>query len=189
MYFEPTSFKLKDGKEAEITDIKPEYREDMINNYFSYFDEVEKGESAYGSDIGILLSYTKESYEDEVEWFNKKLKKVESDEQIARVAIVDGHPVGLIDIRKGGLGRKHIGELGIAIRKDYRGLGVGKALMEDALRLAKGWGKIATLALFEGNKSAYTLYKKLGFEEYGRLEDAMELRNKSLTEILMFKKL
>ncbi len=189
MYYEPIQVKLKNDVDAEITDIKPEYQNDMISNYFTVFDEIERGKSKYGSDVGILLSYTKESYEEEVAWFNKKLQKIENDEQIARVAVVAGHPVGLVDIRKGGLGRRHMGEIGIFIRKDYRGMGVGKALMEDVLKLAKGWVKIAVLSVFEENKAAYNLYKKLGFEEYGRLEDAIELRNKKITEIWMYKRL
>lgn len=62
----------------------------------------------------------------------------------------------------------HVGSLGIGVLADYRGQGVGKALIQAALQQAriKGLTRIE-LTVFENNKPAIALYKKLGFVTEG----------------------
>lgn len=63
---------------------------------------------------------------------------------------------------------KHQCLMAIIVDKDYRGKGVGKALIQEIMKLAKDSFKIELLHLevYEGNP-AYYLYEKLGFEKYG----------------------
>lgn len=58
----------------------------------------------------------------------------------------------------------HVGSLGIGVLADYRGQGVGEALIRAALHQAKirGLTRIE-LTVFENNKPAIALYEKLGF--------------------------
>jgi RimJ/RimL family protein N-acetyltransferase len=58
----------------------------------------------------------------------------------------------------------HVAELGIGVRKDYRGVGVGMALMRTAQEWAKavGFEKI-TLVVRASNAVARRLYEKCGF--------------------------
>ena len=58
----------------------------------------------------------------------------------------------------------HVGSLGIGVLADYRGQGVGEALIRTALQKAKTKGLTRIeLTVFENNKPAIALYKKLGF--------------------------
>jgi putative acetyltransferase len=61
---------------------------------------------------------------------------------------------------------RHSGQLGIAVRDDWQGKGIGTALMEACLDLADNWLGLTRLDLrvFVDNTPAISLYKKFGFE-------------------------
>lgn len=85
------------------------------------------------------------------------------------IAVSDGLIIGWCDISA--LDRPvfaHIGSLGIGILAPYRGLGIGKKLLQTAIQKAeqKGLTRIE-LTVREKNKSAIALYKKFGFEIEG----------------------
>jgi len=65
--------------------------------------------------------------------------------------------------------RRHVGEIGMAVRDDWQGKGVGTALMEAALDLADNWLGLARLELsvYVDNVAGVALYKKSGFEIEG----------------------
>jgi [ribosomal protein S18]-alanine N-acetyltransferase len=57
----------------------------------------------------------------------------------------------------------------IAVRPEYRRLGIGRNLVKTALRAAVDRGAIsATLEVRAGNTAAQELYRDFGFEEVGR---------------------
>lgn len=62
----------------------------------------------------------------------------------------------------------HVGSLGIGVLADYRGQGIGEALIRATLQQAriKGLTRIE-LTVFENNKPAISLYEKLGFVAEG----------------------
>lgn len=81
------------------------------------------------------------------------------------VALSEERIIGWCDITS--LGRpvfNHVGSLGIGVLANYRGQGVGGALIRAALQQAKikGLTRIE-LSVFENNKPAIALYEKLGF--------------------------
>lgn len=56
----------------------------------------------------------------------------------------------------------------IAVKKEYRGMGFGKMLMNALIEDAKAQNvKAMTLEVRVSNQSAISLYKKLGFKEAG----------------------
>ena len=61
--------------------------------------------------------------------------------------------------------RRHVGTLGMAVRDDRHGQGVGSALMAAALELADGWLQLTRteLTVYTDNAPAVALYKKFGF--------------------------
>jgi putative acetyltransferase len=65
--------------------------------------------------------------------------------------------------------RRHAGEIGMAVRDDWQGKGVGTALMEAALDLADNWLNLTRLELtvYVDNAAGIALYKKFGFEIEG----------------------
>lgn len=80
-------------------------------------------------------------------------------------------PVGIIDLfRNSQEVMQHSMLVGMLVKPDYQGIGVGTLLMESAkilakrLNLARVW-----LSVFEGNTPAERLYRKAGFVECGRV--------------------
>lgn len=69
--------------------------------------------------------------------------------------------------------RRHAGNLGMAVKYEWQGRGVGTALMEAAIDLADNWLNLYRLELsvFTDNMPAIRLYKKFGFEVEGTLRD------------------
>jgi len=65
--------------------------------------------------------------------------------------------------------RRHVGEIGMAVRDDWQGKGVGTALMEAALDLADNWLNLTRieLSVYTDNAAGIALYKKFGFEIEG----------------------
>lgn len=65
--------------------------------------------------------------------------------------------------------RRHVGEIGMAVRDDWQGKGVGTALMEAALDLAGNWLNLTRLELsvYTDNAAGIALYEKFGFEIEG----------------------
>jgi ribosomal protein S18 acetylase RimI-like enzyme len=85
---------------------------------------------------------------------------------------------------------KHIGVFGIAINHDFRGGGIGKLLMDLVLKEAKDKLpdiKIVTLGVYSTNDIAKSLYKKMGFVEYGMLPEGITRSGKFEDEFLMYK--
>lgn len=65
--------------------------------------------------------------------------------------------------------RRHIGQIGMAVRDDWQGRGVGAALMQAAVDMADNWLNLLRLELevYVDNQAALRLYKKFGFEIEG----------------------
>ena len=82
-----------------------------------------------------------------------------------------GEPVGTIDLQRFSPDvMQHVTYLGMYVRADYQGLGVGTMLMEAAKVLARRLhSSRVILSVFEGNTPAETLYRKAGFVECGRI--------------------
>ena len=61
--------------------------------------------------------------------------------------------------------RSHAMHLGMTVRDDFQGRGVGSALMQALVDLADGWLNVTRLELtvFTDNAHAIALYKKFGF--------------------------
>jgi RimJ/RimL family protein N-acetyltransferase len=82
------------------------------------------------------------------------------------LAEVDGEIVGSIHVER----TKHgFGEIGMVVARDWRGRGVGSALMEAAIAWAREQGlHKLSLSVFAHNAPAIALYRKFGFVEEGR---------------------
>src|SRR5262245_14606766 len=79
--------------------------------------------------------------------------------------------VGWADIRREERpAHHHRGVLGMGVHRDYRGRGIGRALLEAALAKAKEIGLLRVdLTVYAGNTAAIALYRKCGFVEEGRI--------------------
>jgi len=82
------------------------------------------------------------------------------------VAVADGQVVGIIHVE---VSRHGFGDLGMLVHRDWRGRGVGSALLEAAIVWARGTGlhKLC-LEVFAHNEAGIALYRKAGFVQEGR---------------------
>jgi len=67
--------------------------------------------------------------------------------------------------------RRHVGEIGMAVRDDWQGKGVGSALMREVIELSDKWLNLVRLELsvYTDNEPAIRLYKRCGFTMEGTL--------------------
>lgn len=67
---------------------------------------------------------------------------------------------------------KHVGILGIVVKEEYWGRGLGTTMINDLIEWCKGNNitKKISLVTSENNYGALELYKKLGFVEEGVLK-------------------
>lgn len=80
--------------------------------------------------------------------------------------------------RDGRIKVRHIGHIvGMMVRAEARGLGLGRALLEGCIarvRCTPGI-ELLTLSVTSSNAAAVALYRAAGFERYGRLPRAIKL--------------
>jgi ribosomal protein S18 acetylase RimI-like enzyme len=98
------------------------------------------------------------------------------------VALVDGELAGSIHVDASVHG---YGEIGMAVAREWRGRGVGSALMEAAIEWARerGLHKLS-LGVFAHNAAAIALYRKFGFVEEGRRVRHIRRKNGELWDLV-----
>jgi RimJ/RimL family protein N-acetyltransferase len=97
------------------------------------------------------------------------IAKAKAQGNLILLAILDGELVGWVSLfRARHEFRRHTGQMGISVIREYRGIGIGTALMHYALDWAakQGLEKI-NLGVRASNERARALYRKFGFVEEG----------------------
>jgi putative acetyltransferase len=92
-------------------------------------------------------------------------------DQASFVALAGDRVIGHLGVsREEGPVTRHVASIGMAVASDWRGKGVGSALMTEAIAWARQMGveKLA-LSVYPDNEAALALYRKFGFQEEGRL--------------------
>ena len=87
------------------------------------------------------------------------------------VACVEGEVVGELTLNTTPTRPRmgHVGSIGIAVRDDWQGRGIGTELMRAALDLAENWLNLTRIELevYTDNAAGIALYEKFGFEKEG----------------------
>ncbi|MEI3597869.1 MULTISPECIES: GNAT family N-acetyltransferase [unclassified Oceanobacillus] len=138
-----------------------------------------------------LITVSKEfgnTLKDQIQWMKRIL---ENERETILVAEIEGKIIGWLVIQSPKRKRLlHTGSFGMMIQKDYRGLGIGKALINELLRWAERNPLIekVSLGVFSTNIRAISLYKSMGFVEEGRKIKEIKLNETEyVDDILMYK--
>ncbi len=126
--------------------------------------------------------------DEEEKWLTGQITKIKNGCGLLYWAFFEGKIIGSVDINRGSSVRDwHVGTIGLMVDKDSRSEGLGKFLLNFILGEGKKMGlKIASLNVFSDNDIAISLYKKLGFKEWGRLPDGLYRKNKFSDAIKMY---
>ncbi len=170
---------LRDGRECVIRNADRQDAEQVLAVFRLTHGETEN-----------LTSYPDEitmTSEQEAEYL---AKKTESEKETELIAVVDGKVAGTAGIDSVGRFEKvrHRAEFGIGILREYWRLGIGRALTEACIECAKraGYAQLE-LAVVSDNENAISLYKSVGFVEYGRNPDAFRSRTRGVQENVLMR--
>jgi len=121
------------------------------------------------------------------EWRRRMLGQ--QDRGITLVAEVDGRVAGLLGAVRGDRPvTAHGAEFGITVAEEYRGAGVGRAMLEaleDWARARGVWRLV--LGVFENNTNARALYESLGYEVEGVERQAVAFPDVTVNVLRMSK--
>lgn len=123
------------------------------------------------AETDYLLSYPDEQSVDEEQEARSLAEMERSDNEVELVAVLDGRIVGSAGVTAVGSRRKvvHRARFGISVLKDYWGMGIGRVLMGSCIDCARRAGYTQLeLEVVADNERALSLYRRAGFEEYGR---------------------
>lgn len=109
------------------------------------------------------------------------------------VCEVDGEIAGNCEVRFNKRSKTcHRASVGIGLKQRFWNLGIGTAMFEELIRIARARGNILQMELevAEGNIRAQALYEKMGFRVTGRKPNAFRLKNGAmLAELSMVRQL
>lgn len=172
--------RLKDGRECILRNCEETDGQAVLSNFILAHEQTD-----------FLLSYPDENTRT-VEQESQFLKsKAESDNEIEILAEVEGLVAGLSGINAVGIREKvrHRAALGISIDRSFWNLGIGTALTDACLECARqaGYEQIE-LDVVADNTSAIRMYKRAGFEEYGRNPRGFRSRYSGYQELIYMRK-
>lgn len=139
------------------------------------------------AETDYLLSYPDEGGFDPEQEGQYLKEKAESPNETEILAFVDGKVAGTAGIEAAGTKYKvrHRAEFGISILREYWGLGLGKALTKACIQCARDAGYVQLeLNVVADNVRAISLYRDLGFEEFGRNPRGFNSRESGFQELI-----
>ena len=176
-------YKLKDGRAVKIRSPRDEDIPGTLEYLRVTADETE-----------FLIRYPEECAVYTPEGERAFFARANSSENEAMlVCEAEGRIVGTCQISwSNKIKLRHRASVAIALIKEFWGLGLGKRLMEELIRIAEENEDILQIELefVEGNSRARALYESLGFRVTGVKPDAIRLKDGTLlNEYSMMKKL
>lgn len=182
MIFEPIEIKDKIGRSVVLRSAETSDGTAMLD-----YLKITAGETPFLSREPEEINLTAEQQTAFIQ------SRIDSENELMLIALIDGRHIGNCALaRLSNTQRyRHRCSVSIALYREYCGFGIGKAMMNTVLTVAKDLGyEQAELEVVADNKAAVNLYKKLGFIEYGRFPDNMKYKDGSYADaIWMMKKL
>ena len=163
---------LKDGRTATLEWLKQKDLPEVVEALNSVIRE------------GRFLIMNNEirDMEEERKWFERSIRAG----MRYLLARVDGRVVGGASIHPHTDKRAHTAEYGIFIRNGYRDLGLGTALTETFVEIAREQGlEILQLSVYASNNRAFHVYEKCGYKKCGRLTRDIKFLDGTYTDRIM----
>ena len=182
MVFQSTEIRDKQGQIVILRNAEESDAEDLIQ-----YLRVVSGETPFLVREPEEILFTTEQ---EQEFLREKK---ESAKELMLIAVANGKHIGNCSFMQLGTNRRyaHRCQIGIALYQEYCTRGIGRKMMEAVLQKAKEAGyEQAELEVIAGNERAISLYKQLGFEQYGVFPDNVKYKDGSYADaVWMMKKL
>jgi len=151
-----------------------------------YINELSK------EDTFIRFSGETISLGEEKKYVQDQIAKILRGDSTPIVVVYNEKIIGHSSVERNFIDKKrglHIGDFGLSVAREYRGDWIGQKLMETVIAQAKTQMhdlKIIRLNVYGSNTTAQNLYKKMGFQEYGRLPNGALYKGEYLDMIEMY---
>jgi RimJ/RimL family protein N-acetyltransferase len=169
-------FSASDGRKVVLRALRWEDLDDLLEMINSLVEEK----------ANITLDQ-KVSRETEIDWLSRALSRQERNEVLYVAAEVEGNVVANSEIsRRPNTCERHVGVIGIAIKKGFRDMGIGTMMTKSLVEQGRTMGlRVLTLGVFANNERAIHVYKKVGFVESGRITQKFFKDGQYIDEIVM----
>ncbi len=168
---------LKNGQILVLRNPIPDDAENMIQYL-----------NAVGGESDNLL-FGKDEFRLTVEQEKEHIKNMNQDlNSLMLLGLVENHIVSVSQIASSNRKRiAHNSEVAISVKKEYWGIGIGNAVMNELIRFGKENTAIKNISLGvrADNHHAIKLYEKVGFEKVGYHKDYFNINGDFYDEILM----
>lgn len=144
-------------------EIRPPRKTDRPEGYRDFICEL------IDEDVFIVID-RKPTLKEERGWLDAKLAGIRKGNQVLLTAWDGDAHAGNCEARRDSWKERGNVSIGLAVRKKYRGIGLGEKLLRETIRLAKTKfrPKNIYLRVFSDNKVAQNLYRKVGFRRIAR---------------------
>ena len=166
MVIEPITIKDNLGRNVVLRAAEKNDAEDLIR-----YLKVTSGETPYLIRDPEEITITMEREEAFIQ------EKTDAERELLLLAFVDGKHAGNCSLMEIMPYKRyaHRCDVAIALYQEYCGCGIGKAMLQTLLDIAKKVGyEQAELEVASANSGAIALYEKLGFKKYGTFPDNMK---------------
>lgn len=175
----PKDVKLIDGRIATISFLKDtDSAKEQLKFINALIDEEAK-----------LIFNKKKDLRQEKAWLKSQLEAWKKGTGYEIVAHIGGKIAGTSTAGQGIERTNSTISLGIAIAKEYRGIGLGEAMLRTNIDIAREFFKpeprIIFLTVFSNNVPALGLYHKLGFKEFMVFPKCIEYQGRYIDHIYM----
>ncbi len=144
-------------------EIRPPKKTDSLAAYRDFICEL------IDEEVFIVLD-RKPTLEEERGWLDAKLAGIRKGSQLFLTAWDGDTHAGNCEARRDLWKERGNVSIGLAVRKKYRGMGLGEKLLRETIMLAKKRFRPRNIYLrvFSDNKIAQRLYRKVGFRRIAR---------------------
>jgi RimJ/RimL family protein N-acetyltransferase len=114
-------------------------------------------------------------------------ERLKNKDDLTLVCEVNGKIAGVTTIQRGMYRKnRHVASMGIAIRKEYRHMGMGTRMIREAISWSKQQGiEKLNLEVFSSNINAIQAYRNLGFQYEGVRKRQFLIGEQYVDDVLM----